>query len=65
MDKIKEQVAAEIQNSVLHARIWEALGLPAGEIEISPVDKLNTVIRVRGHEGRGPRYFLVKMSEQL
>jgi hypothetical protein len=64
MDLMKEAVAGAVRDAVLHARIAEALGIPQADIEIQHTDALNTRIRVRQEE-RGPRYFNIRVSEQL
>ena len=56
MDALKAQVAASVRNTV--NEMWTTTGA-----EVYFVDDLNTVIRIK--TPAGPRYFNVKVSEQI
>jgi hypothetical protein len=58
MDDLKKQIADRVKGAV--EREFQDV-----DHEIHYVDQLNTVIRVFGLKGGGPRYFLVRVSEQM
>lgn len=62
MDPLKQQVADEVAGateSMARARLQSLLG----GTEFRRIDVLNSRIKV--HTKSGPRYFLVKISEQI
>jgi len=67
MDQVKSVVAKVVQDQrhVIEAAIVDKLGVASEMVEVKPTTALEMIVRIRQPEGRGPRYFLVKTSEQF
>ena len=67
MDNVKSVVARAVQDQrhVIKAAIVEKLGVDEDMVEVKPTTALEMIVRLRQPEGRGPRYFLIKVSEQF
>ena len=62
MDEVKGKVASEVQSLLLEAK-WGVLNLEY--CKATRVGDLETSIRVKYSSLSGPRYFLVKVKEQM
>jgi len=67
MDNVKSVVARVVQDQrgAIKAAIAEKLGVDENTVEVKPTTALEMMVRIRQPEGHGPRYFLVKTSEQF
>ncbi len=72
MDIMKKHVADLMKSSVQHSLV-DKLRFLGYQVEINDVDSLQIMLRVREEKNRdpnisypwGPRYFRIKVSEQL
>jgi hypothetical protein len=66
MEGTKAQIAAIVQQQgpTIRATISQQLGIPISMVEVHNLGALETMIRLKTPD-HGPRYFMMKLSEQL
>lgn len=64
LDFVKGFIAGEVKEAIAKRLDGDVL-IGGTELKVTYIDQLNTLIRAKQPSGVGPRYFLVKVSEQL